>query len=292
MATRKKAGADLAALEEIGHQTDALQERLKGARSLAIARLQPNPDQPRKRYDPKAFAELKDSIQEVGILQPLVVRPHDDGKFQIVCGERRYRAACELGLQHVPTIVKEVDDLTALRMAYEENIQREDLSLIDEASFLHGLLDKGLVKNQRELAKAMGVSEGRVSQKLQVLKFPEPVIKGFKENAFLTEFHARALARIEDEKVQHRVFNAILRDESSARRTEALVGRILEAVGSKHPKQSRRRSKTATFKDATIVEDRKHYILRVPFEAAASLEDLAELLTGLARALKAKEVHF
>lgn len=286
MATQKKAGADLAALEEIGHQTDALQERLKGARKLSIDRLQPNPDQPRRTIGKDGIENLRKSIESTGIIEPLIVRPHGDG-FQIICGERRYLAAKALGLMEVPVIVREADDITALRVAYEENVQREDLPLLDEAMFLNGLIEKGHVKSQKELAETMGVTPTRVTQKLKVLKLPEPIRDGFVKHSFLGELHARSLERIENEKLQNRLFEAIIDRELSGRKAELLVESALAALGKAGKLPKRRRVRSVTFNDAKLSRSGKNYILRVPVQSA---DDLAAFFSALAKALKEKEI--
>lgn len=286
MATRKKAGADLAALEEIGHQTDALHERLKGARRLPIGSLQPNPDQPRRNIGKDGIEDLKKSIESTGIIEPLIVRPHGEG-YQIICGERRYVASKALGLKDVPVIIREADDITALRIAYEENVQREDLPLLDEAMFLNGLIEKGHVKSQKELAETMGVTPTRVTQKLKILKLPEPIRDGFAKHSFLGELHARSLERIGNEKLQNRIFDAIVDRELSGRKAELLVETALATLEKAGKIPKRRRAKSVTFNDAKLSRSGKNYILRVPVQSA---DDLAAFFNALAKALKDEEI--
>lgn len=248
----------------------------KEAQLLDLDKVHPNPHQPRQTFDSKAHKEIKQSIQALGILEPILVRPTGDG-YEIVCGERRYRAAKDLGLSPIPAIIRKVDDLTAMRMAYEENVQREDLNLLDEARFLQGLVDRNLVKNRKDLATTLAVTEARVSQKLSVLRLPPPIQKAFTSHPFLGELHARVLAHVEDDKVRQRLLTLILSQQLSGRQTEAFAGRLV-ARTTPHA-----RSKNIEFKDAVIRRHGKGYTLRLP---GLPPTELASLLANLAQAIR------
>jgi ParB/RepB/Spo0J family partition protein len=212
---------------------------------------------------------------------PLLVRPNGEG-FQIICGERRYRAAKELGLKELPVVIRKADDITALRMAYDENLKREDLTLLDEATFLQGLIDKALVKNRQALAESMGVSEGRISQKLKILKLSEKIREGFKIHPFLGELHVRSLAKVDDQGLQERLFGSMLRRELSGHQAEHLVEKAME----EKPKKRKRKSKVVGFDDVKVFREKDKYVLHVPMLPAGKLADLLEKVVEALRGKK------
>ena len=160
-------------------------------RTLPIEQLQPGKYQPRSHMDPERLAELADSIRAQGLIQPIVVRGIGAGRFEIIAGERRWRAAQLAELREVPVVVREIDDHAALAMALIENIQREDLNPLEEALALKRLIDEfGLTHQQA--AAAVGRSRAAVSNLLRLLELPD-VIRGFVERHELEMGHARAL---------------------------------------------------------------------------------------------------
>lgn len=136
---------------------------------LPLASIRPNPRQPRKRFAEESLKELADSIREKGLLQPLLVRPQGDG-YELVAGERRYRAALMAGLQEVPAVVKDLTDREALELALVENLQREDLSPVEEARGYQALLEMGLT--QEEVARRVGKARSTVANALRLLQLP------------------------------------------------------------------------------------------------------------------------
>lgn len=164
---------------------------VRGTQTLAIDRIQPNPSQPRKRFDSEALADLAVSIRAKGVLQPLIVRPADDGMFEIVAGERRWRAAQMAQIHEVPVIVGAFDDVEVLEIAIIENIQRSDLSPLEEAEGFRQLIDR-FNHTQEKLATALGKSRSHIANTLRLLSLPADV-QDMLRNGQLTAGHARAL---------------------------------------------------------------------------------------------------
>lgn len=168
-------------------------------KTLRISEIEPNRDQPRKLFSDEAIAALADSIREYGILQPILVRPLGTGVYQIVAGERRWRAARMLGLDEVPVNIKELSDIEAMQIAIVENLQRENLNPIEEAKGYNELIEK-FGMTQDKVAKLVGRSRSAVANMVRLLALPEAVIKML-ENGSLSAGHARALLAIDDEEL-------------------------------------------------------------------------------------------
>ena len=163
--------------------------------TLPINEIIPNKEQPRKTFDEAALNELADSIAQHGVLQPLLVRPLTTGGYQLVAGERRWRASRIAGLKEVPVIVKELTDTEAMQLAIIENLQREDLNPIEEAEGLQALIDKcGF--NQEEVAASVGKSRPAITNSLRLLKLPEEV-RDMTRNGEISAGHARALLALD-----------------------------------------------------------------------------------------------
>lgn len=167
-------------------------------RKIPIESLRPNPDQPRRRFDDESLAELAQSIREKGILQPLIVRPVPAmaDHYEIVAGERRWRAAARAGLHDVPVLVREFDDTEVLEIGIIENIQREGLNAIDEAAAYRSLIDR-FGHTQDKVAEALGKSRSHIANCLRLLNLPEPV-QAMVLDGRLTSGHARALITASD----------------------------------------------------------------------------------------------
>ncbi len=201
--------------------------------TLPIDRLHPNPDQPRKTFDQAALESLADSIRRKGLIQPLIVRPRGDG-YEIVAGERRWRAAQMAQLHDVPVIVRELDDTEVLEVAIIENIQREGLNAIEEAQGLKQLIDK-FGHTQEKVAEALSRSRSHVANLLRLLTLPEAVQEMVREGR-ISAGHARALITASDPlQLARRVVNEGL----SVRQTEQL------ASAGAGPRRQRNRSDDA-----------------------------------------------
>jgi ParB family chromosome partitioning protein len=189
-----------------------------GLRELPIASVKPNPFQPRTRVDEAALEELVASIQASGLLQPVVVRPRDGG-YQLIAGERRLRAATRLGWAKIPALVKDADDQTLLTLALIENLQRDDLSPIDEASGYRRLGDEFQLP-QSEIARLVGRNRSTVANLLRLLQLP-PEIQAMVHHAKLSEGHARALLTVSDPERLVRLAREAVEKGWSVREMEA-----------------------------------------------------------------------
>jgi len=193
-----------------------------GVRQVPIDLLEPNPFQPRTTIDPGALAELTQSIRSHGILQPLLVRPHpaSAGRFQIVAGERRWRAAGAADLHEVPAVVRDMPDNEAAAIALIENLQRQDLNALDEAEGYDRLLSQfGLT--QEVLGEAVGKSRSHISNMLRLLNLP-PTVKQALRNGSISAGHARALLALPAPEI---ALGDVLDRQLSVRQTEALANR-------------------------------------------------------------------
>jgi len=160
-------------------------------RDLPLAVIRPNPDQPRKRFDPDSIAALAASIADAGVVQPLIVRPLGDGRYELIAGERRLRAAREAGLEQIPAVIRDEDEPRRLQTALIENVAREDLNPVDEARACAALVeDLGLTKE--DLARRIGRSRGAISNLIRLLDLPDPVLAMLESND-LSEGHGRAI---------------------------------------------------------------------------------------------------
>ncbi len=188
---------------------------------LSLMDIEPNKDQARKQFDEAALSELADSIAQHGVLQPLLVRPIIGGGYQLVAGERRWRASRIAGLTQVPVVIKELSDTEAAVISLIENLQREDLNPVEEALGFASLM-KDFNLTQEEAAQKVGKSRPAVANALRLLKLPEKVLDMVRENK-LSAGHARAIAAIDDEKVLISTAELIIEKGLSVRAVEKLV---------------------------------------------------------------------
>ena len=201
---------------EVGQGVSAL-------RHLPLDRIKPGPYQPRSVFDPESLKELADSIRAQGVIQPIMVRPLD-GEFEIIAGERRWRAAQQAGIEEIPVIVRDVDDEVAVALALVENIQRENLNPLEEAAALKRLVGDFQLTHQ-EAAEAVGRSRSTVSNLLRLLELSEDV-REMVDARHLEMGHARALLSL-SHALQVRAAREVVRKELSVRETERLVRRLL-----------------------------------------------------------------
>ena len=167
-----------------------------GVVTLRLSQIEPNREQPRKVFNEEALNELADSIREHGVLQPLLVRPLPGGVYQLVAGERRWRASRMAGLQEVPVVIREMDEEQAMEIALIENLQREDLNAIEEASGYKLLMERYNM-TQEQVAKRVGKSRPAIANALRLLNLPEPVLEMVEEGE-VSPGHARALLSFDD----------------------------------------------------------------------------------------------
>lgn len=220
----------------LGRGLDAIfaentQESGSGAVMLRISELEPNREQPRKDFDEKAMAELADSISQHGVLQPLLVRPIFGGGYQIVAGERRWRAARMAGLSEVPAMVREMNDGEVMELALIENLQREDLTPLEEARGYQTLLEKYEL-TQEEVAKTVGKSRPAVTNAMRLLGLPQE-IQDMVERGELSAGHGRALLAFADEELMVAVARKAAAEGLSVRQLEKLAKKAAQESSGK-----------------------------------------------------------
>jgi len=226
MAQRKALGRGLSAL--LGTPDLETPEAL---REIDIDRILPNSHQPRKNFDEDALNELADSIREHGVVQPIVVRPLEDGFFQLIAGERRWRASQRAGLHRIPAVVREADEHAALEVALIENLQREDLNPIEEAQAYERLIsDFGLT--QEEVSRRVGKNRATIANMLRLLRLPPEVQQWLRENRLSTG-HAKALLSLSDLNAILDTARKIIQGNYSVRQAEMLVSRYTANGGVK-----------------------------------------------------------
>lgn len=233
----------------LGRGLDALlpQAPETGLKEIEVERIEPNPDQPRQRFDQVALEELAGSIREHGLVQPLVVARIGEDRYRIVVGERRWRAAQLAGLQRVPAVVKDASDRDTLELALVENIQRADLNPLEEAAAYQRLLqDFGMT--QQQVAERVGRSRVAVANTVRLLTLPETLKRAVIDGR-ITEGHARAILGLTDQQAQLAVLERVEREGLTVRQTEDLVRRLLQT----EPPQSR--SQTQRSPDIEALED-------------------------------------
>ena len=207
---------------------------------LDIMDIEPNKEQARKQFDEAALSELADSIAQHGVLQPLLVRPIIGGGYQLIAGERRWRASRIAGLTQVPVIIKELTDDEAAIISLIENLQREDLNPIEEAYGFASLI-KDFDLTQEEAAQRVGKSRPAVANALRLLRLPQEVIDAVREGK-LSAGHARALAAIDDEKTAIFAAKTVMEKGLSVRETEKLVKALTAEKKEKKKKSAARNS--------------------------------------------------
>lgn len=212
-------------------------EGTSGLEQVAVDSIVPNPRQPRRRFDDEALAELASSIRELGILQPLLVRSLGGGRYELVAGERRLRAARAAGLERVPVLTVETDDKGSLERALVENLHRENLNPIEEAEGYRQLIEEaGLT--QEALGERLGRSRVTVSNALRLLDLPQPIQRLLVEGR-LTAGHGRALLALQESPFQQRLATRVGQEALSVRETQELVTRY-ESMTVTSPKRSER----------------------------------------------------
>lgn len=280
---KKGLGTGLAALfgeDELDEQSELM--------TLPITKVEPRKDQPREYFDETALQELADSIAQYGLIQPIVARRLPDGFYQIIAGERRWRASRMAGLAEVPVRVIEADDRTTAELALVENLQRENLNPIEEAKGYKTLIEVyGLT--QEETAKSVGRSRPAITNSMRLLSLSDDVLK-LVEDGKLSAGHARALIPITDEKTQLDAAKEVISKSLSVRKTEALTAKL-----TKEPKEKSEPAKQFVDYSAEVekelgeilgrrvhlVSGKKNGRIEIEFYGADDRENLIERLRRL-----------
>ena len=239
MAKKNALGRGLGALIE-GVEKEILEKKVEANKDIPIDSIDANPFQPRTTFDAQSLEELASSIKKLGVIQPLTVREAGNGRYQLIAGERRLRAAKLTGLTHVPAYIRTADDQAMLELALVENIQREDLDAIEVAISFQRLTEECKL-TQEELSARVGKQRSTVANYLRLLKLPAEIQLGIR-NKQLMMGHARALINIEDPKKQIDVYYKIIEDDLSVRQVEKLV-RELDFDKKKDPRKIERKKK-------------------------------------------------
>lgn len=227
MAQRNTLGRGLGALidsesEQANRNTQP--KKLSGVAEIEMNEIDANPYQPRTIFDAESLDELANSIKEIGIIQPITVRRTDSGRYQLISGERRLRAAKSAGLVKIPAYLREANDQNVLEMALVENIQREDLDAIEIAISYQRLIDECSL-TQELLSQRVGKKRATVANYLRLLKLPAEIQLGIRDQK-VTMGHARSLINIDDPKAQLKIYNKIIDQELSVRKVEELVRKL------------------------------------------------------------------
>lgn len=227
MAVRKKFGSPLGrGLNALISTEDVRTEGSSTINEIDINLIERNPNQPRHEFDEEALQELSDSISEIGIIQPITLRELDNGRYQIIAGERRWRASLRAGLTSIPAYIRTASDENVMEMALIENIQRQDLNSIEIALAYQHLIDAyGLT--QEKLSERVGKKRATVANYLRLLKLPAPVQVAI-QNHQIDTGHARSLLALDNPKAQIKVFNEIQSKGYSVRQVEELIKEMNE----------------------------------------------------------------
>ncbi len=252
---------------------------------LPLNEIVPNKEQPRKTFDEGALQELADSITQHGVLQPLLVRPLPAGGYQLVAGERRWRASRIAGLKEVPVVIKELSDVETMEIAIIENLQREDLNPIEEAEGLQALIDRcGFT--QEEVAVSVGKSRPAIANSLRLLKLPQEV-RDMTRNGEISAGHARALLAFDNEAMIYEAAESIIRNNLTVRDVERMA-KIAEKTGTTTRSRNKRRDSFYDEVELSLTEvlgrkvkvynGRGRGTLEIEFYSADDLKELANKL--------------
>lgn len=296
MAKRSALGRGLGAL--IDDADTQKQITTTSINEVPVDQIEANPFQPRTKFDETALLELSASIKELGIIQPITLRKIADNKYQIIAGERRFRASKLAGLTKVPAYVREAGDDGMLEMALVENIQREDLDAIEVALSYQRLIDECNL-TQETLSERVGKKRSTVSNYLRLLKLPELIQKGIMDKT-ISMGHARALINIPNPEDQLSIYELILDEELSVRKVEEIVRnlgqtngvteaaeKLVEAKKDKYPQEygelQNHLSKFFSSKVGFSLNDKGKGKIVIPFKSAKDLERIMGILDKLSR---------
>lgn len=254
--------------------------------TLKISEIEPNREQPRREFDEKALAELADSISQHGVLQPLLVRPLLSGGYQIVAGERRWRASRMAGLTEVPVVIRELTDSETMELALIENLQREDLTAIEEAKGYKQLMDRYAL-TQDEVARVVGKSRPAVANVLRLLNLPDEILSLVNAGR-ISAGHARTLLSFKDPGEMDKAARLVSTQDISVRDLERLAKRANKESG--QPQQGTKEKKLSYYEEVELAL-KEHLgrrirvsgtnekgTLEIEFYGKEDLQDLAQML--------------
>ncbi len=275
-------------LDALFMTNSAPKEEIKNLSLVKLSQIEPNAAQPRKDFDPDALAELAESIRTHGILQPLAVRKLSEGRYQIIAGERRYRAAREAGLTEVPVYFVEADDRTLMELALVENLQRQDLNPIEEAEGYRVLMSEFSL-TQEDCATRVGKSRPAIANALRLLSLPDE-IRAMLTDGKLSVGHAKALLSLTDSATQIKIAKLVVENEYSVRQTELLVKKTLQekkdlkvktSVSVNYLEEIERRLSGRLGRKVKLISGKKKGKIELEFYNPEDLEKLIELLESI-----------
>ncbi|WP_070110754.1 nucleoid occlusion protein [Clostridium acetireducens] len=241
---------------------------------ISVDNIVPNVYQPRKHFDENSIDELAESIKIYGIIQPLSVRKITEEKYEIVAGERRYRAAKKIGLSKVPAIVIDIDDKDSAAIALLENLQRVDLNFFEEAEAYYNLINKHSY-TQEQLSKIIGKKQSTIANKIRLLKLDDELRKVILVNK-LTERHSRALLKLPDKSTQKKVLKEVIKKSLNVKKTEELIDKeLLKLAGIKLAPDGKKAIK-GIFSPRVYINTVKQVFQKYGIDAKYSSKDLNE----------------
>lgn len=215
-------------IDEYSYEVKKLEETGAKVQEIEIDKIKPNPNQPRKKFDPNSLIELRDSIIEQGLIQPILVEEIADESYIIIAGERRYRASKMAGLKTIPAIVRSFTDLQRMEVSLIENIQREDLNPVEEARAYSYLLTQSGI-SQDELAKKVGKGRSTITNSIRLLNLSQKMLDSL-ENGDFSSGHARALLSVESPADREILYEKIINENLSVRQAEELAANLNKGV--------------------------------------------------------------
>lgn len=283
----------------LGRGLDALisneEVKTSGSSSISeieLSKISPNPNQPRREFDPIALQELADSISEVGIIQPITLRKVDDNSYQIIAGERRFRASQLAGLTSIPAYIKTASDENVMEMALIENIQREDLNSLEIALAYQHLIEQYELTQER-LSERVGKNRTTITNYLRLLRLPATIQMALK-NKEIDMGHARALLAIENPEIQIEIFNEIILNGYSVRKVEGIIKSLTQGNKTDTKKSNKNSKLPETFnvlqnhlsnffgtKVQLSCSTKGKGKISIPFDNEADLERIMEILDSI-----------
>lgn len=267
---------------------DKMQQHSAGINEIELSKIEANPFQPRTKFDEEALNELAASIREIGLIQPITLRKIDDDKYQIIAGERRFRASQIAGLTSIPAYIRKAKDEGMLELALVENIQREDLNAIEIALSYQRLLDE-LEFTQEELSARIGKNRSTIANYQRLLKLPAVIQKGIIEKQ-ISMGHARAIINIDDADTQTHIFGLIVKNGLSVRKVEEMVRNLSEELPAdtgntskqKFPKEFQHVKKQLDHilgsKIGFSMNDKGKGKIVIPFKSASDLDRIVKII--------------
>ena len=283
MVKRNALGRGLGALID-----DAEKMKNAGISEIELIKIEANPFQPRSKFDTEALEELAASIREIGLIQPITLRKIAEDKFQIIAGERRFRAAQMAGMDTIPAYIRKAKDDGMLEMALVENIQREDLDAIEIAVSYQRLMEE-LKFTQEEMSSRVGKKRSTIANYLRLLKLPAIIQKGLREKA-ISMGHARAIINIEDSETQIMIFNQIIKYGFSVRKVEEIVRDLNDDSDNKSSKTNKIKlpNEYQVIKKQLVnifnsrigfsMNDKGKGKITIPFKSAEDLERIVKII--------------